>query len=669
MSGLALALVVLLPATAGISLCLAGPRARATAIPVSLTTATVTAALAMVVAVTRPALEIPFIAGAPIGLGVDGLSAVVLPAVAIVTLLVLIFAAAEGTESPERFHGLMLIFAAAVAVTVTATTLLALLFAWEIMGAMSWALIGFQWRDDRRVQAGFVAFTMTRAGDLGLYLAAGAALMGGAGLALADLPAASSPWRDVIAAGIIAAALGKAAQLPFSFWLSRAMEGPSTVSALLHSAAMVAMGGYLLLRVAPLLEATVWAGVAVAWIGALTALLLGAVAVAQRDLKQLLAASTAAQLGFVVLAAGVGSIAGGAGYLVAHASTKALLFLVAGAWLAALGTKQLSALRGAARRWPLIGVLFTVGVLTLAGVAPMSLWALKDELLAVALATSPLLYIVGLAAAALSAIYSGKALFIVWGRADNATEAGYDAEQPGTRHIGRWERMPLLVLAVGAALLGLLALPRVNEPLKAMLGESGTATPGAAELGGSAVLALAMLALVSLALRRRLPWPSWALNWLGLERAVHVVVVRPTLALSEALARFDDGILDRGLLRTARAAVAGARRLGRFDDRILDRGVLRTARAAVAGARRLGRFDDTALDEAVDAIAHAGMRAASHVARADIQGVDGAVEGLARQLRRLGTLARRPQTGQIHQYYAQIVIVLAAAFVLILLIR
>ncbi len=643
MSVLALALVVLLPAASGVLLCLAGPRARAAAIPVSLTTATVTAALAVVVAVTRPALEIHFIAGAPLGLGVDGLSALVLPVVAMVTLLVLIFAAAEGTESPERFHGLMLIFAAAVAVTVTATTLPALLFAWEIMGAMSWALIGFQWRDDRRVQAGLVAFTMTRAGDLGLYLAAGAALMGGAGLTLADLPAASSPWRDVIAAGIIAAALGKAAQLPFSSWLSRAMEGPSTVSALLHSAAMVAMGGYLLLRVAPLLEVTGWAGTTVAWIGALTALLLGAVAVAQRDLKQLLAASTAAQLGFVVLAAGVGSIAGGAGYLVAHASTKALLFLVAGAWLAALGTKQLSALRGAARRWPLVGVLFTVGALSLAGIAPLSLWALKDELLAVALEKGPALYMVGLTAAALSAIYSGKALFIVWGRADDATEAGYDAEQPGTRHIGRWERIPLVVLATGAALLGILALPPVSEPLKAMLGEAGTATPGVIELAGSAALALAMLALVAIGLRRGVPQPAWAVNWLGLENAVHVAIVRPTLVLSEALARFDDNILDRSLHRTAHVASAGA--------------------------RRLGRFDDTNLDAAVDATARAGIVAASRAARADERGVDGAVEGLARQLRGLGTLARRPQTGKIHQYYAQITIALAVVFALILLVR
>jgi hypothetical protein len=163
------------------------------------------------------------------------------------------------------------------------------------------------------------------------------------------------------------------------------------------------------------------------------------------------------------------------------------------------------------------------------------------------------------------------------------------------------------------------------------------------ELAGSAVLALAMLTLVAVALRRRRPLPSWAVNWLGLERAVHVVVVRPTLALSETLARFDDGFLDRGLLRMARTAVASA--------------------------RRLGQFDDTRLDGAVEAIARAGTVAGARAADADVRGVDGAVEGVARQLRRLGTLARRPQTGQIHQYYAQIAIVLAAVFVLILLVR
>jgi len=633
----ALWLLIGLPSLVGVALCLTGPRLNRMAAPVSLGTAAAMVAAAFVVAFTRPAIDVPFLAGAPFGLAVDGLSALIVPMVTVVTLVVLVFAAAEGTQSSARFHGLMLIFAAAVVVTATATTLPALLFAWEIMGAMSYALIGFRWRDDNRVSAGLTAFITTRVGDLGLYIAAGAALAGGAGLGLAQLAEAPSPWRDVIAAGILMAAFGKAAQLPFSFWLSRAMEGPSPVSALLHSAAMVAMGGYLLLRLAPLLAITEWAATTAAWVGAVTALLLGAVAVAQRDLKQLLAASTAAQLGFVMLAAGVGSVAGGTAHLMAHAATKALLFLAAGAWLSALGTKQLPALRGAARRWPLVGVLFAVGVLSLAGIAPLSLWATKEELLAGALESSPALYIVGLAAAALSAAYAGKALVILWRKPLTTAQSGYDTEQRGTRHIAVWQRIPLVVLAAGAALLGVLALPPVGDWLRGLLGAEGDPRPGVLELVGSAVLALFVLGLVAW---KRVPRLAWAANWLGLERATRIVVVDPVSRLSQRLARFDDVVLDRGI-------------------QIVARMVLR-------GARRVGRSDDETLDAAVTAVARGGARAASALARSDTGGVDAAVESIARAARRLGMIARRPQTGQLHEYYAQITVVLAVAIVLLL---
>ncbi|WP_104195612.1 proton-conducting transporter membrane subunit [Cryobacterium sp. M15] len=633
----ALWLLVTLPALAGIALCLTGRRANLVAVPVSLGTAGFTVAAAFVVTSFRPSVEVPFLAGASFGLAVDGLSALIVPTVAVITLMVLVFAAAEGTESPARFHGLMLIFAAAVAVTATATTLPTLLFAWEIMGAMSYALIGFHWREDHRVGAGLTAFITTRFGDLGLYLAAGAALVGGAGLGIADLAAAPSPWRHIIAAGILMAAFGKAAQLPFSFWLSRAMEGPSPVSALLHSAAMVAMGGYLLLRLAPLLEVTGWAATTAAWVGALTALVLGAVAVTQTDLKQLLAASTAAQLGFVVLAAGVGSVAGGTAHLIAHASTKALLFLAAGAWLAALGTKQLPALRGAARRWPLVGVTFAVGALSLAGIAPLALWATKDQLLAAALETSTALYIVGLAAAALAAAYAGKALIIVWSHPLANARDEYDTEQRGTRHIGAWERVPLTVLAAGAALLGVLTLPPVGEWVRGVLGAESDPRPGMLELVGSTLLALLVLGLVAW---KGAPRSSWAANWLGLEQMTRVMVVDPLLLLSKRLARFDDAVLDRGI------HVA--------------------ARAVMLGARRLGRFDDHGLDAAVTAAARGSIVTGSAAARADTDGVDAAVEAIAGTARRFGVIARRPQTGQLHQYYAQITVVLAVAVILLL---
>jgi NADH-quinone oxidoreductase subunit L len=608
--------LVILPAAVGGLLALTR-RADRVAVPVSLATATLAVALSAVVALNRPSVAAPFMAGADFSLTVDGLAALLVPTVAAVTLLVLIFAAGEIHRARARFHGLMLLFASSAALTATAATLPTLLFAWEIMGAASYALIGFWWRDDDRMSAGLTAFVTTRTGDLGLYLAAAAALAGGGGLTLADLPASSGGWRHVIAAGILVAALGKAAQLPFSFWLSRAMAGPSPVSALLHSAAMVAMGGYLLLRVEPLLTSTGWAGPVTTWLGAATALLLGAVAVAQRDVKQLLAASTAAQLGVVVMAAGAGTVAGGAAHLVAHAATKALLFLAAGAWLTALGTQRLAGLSGVAHRWRLVGWSATIGALALAGIAPLSLWATKDAVLAAVLAQSPWLYAVGLVASALSAAYAGKILVVMWRPVPAERRADVDAhhdEEEGTVAVYLYQQLPAVVLAVGAALLGVLALP----PVRGMVGravaaaEPPHATP--IELGVSAAIVLAVVLAVA---RTRLPEPRWALRWLGLETAARLLVVRPTMRLADTLARFDDQVLDRAIENTAAAVV----------------------------------------------------RVANAAARTDDSWLDGAVERFAGWIRRLGQDARRLQTGQLHQYYLQAVVVVVAGVLLLVALR
>ncbi len=635
-----LAALVILPAVVGAVLTLSGRRAEKLAAPTAIGTAAIALMLAILVAFERPSVSMPFVAGAPFALAVDALSAMVVPTVAAVTLLVLIFAAGDIESARPRFFGLMLLFVAAVSITTTATTLTALLLAWEIMGATSYALIGFWWRDPARVSGGNSAFLTTRTADLGLYLATAGAVAGGVGLDLARLPGAEPGWRDVIAAGVLVAALGKAAQLPFSFWLSRAMLGPSPVSALLHSAAMVAMGGYLLLRMEPLLAATSWAPTVTAWWGVGTAVALGAVAVAQHDLKQALAASTGAQLGFVVLAAGVGSVAGGAAHLVAHAATKALLFLAAGAWLTALGTKKLRSLRGAARRWPLVGVCAGVGVLALAGVAPLSLWATKDEILAAAKEQSAALYYVGLGAAALSTMYAIRILLIVWRTAPTDMEPAYDDERPGTRHIGRLEKAPLVVLAVGAATLGFLALPPVSESVRNALGEATAPSASLTELLVSAALALLVLAAVAIWGTPR--W-SWAAGWLGLERVAHGVVVRPVLNLAEALAR--------------------------FDDRVIDAGVVGIARGSLAVSSTAARFDDRGLDRAVTGSSAATLRAADAVDRGDQHGLDAAVAGLAHGVRRLGLAARRLQTGQVHEYYTGAAVVVALSVLLLLVVR
>ncbi|HXV94317.1 MAG TPA: proton-conducting transporter membrane subunit, partial [Pseudonocardia sp.] len=245
--------LVAVPLLAGGLLASAGRAADRVAAPAAVLFAAATLALAVAAAVARPAVDAPLLAGIRAGLGVDALSALMVVTVAAATLAVLLFAAGEGELRTARFSGFVLLFAGAMLVTVTATTLAPLLMAWEVMGAMSWALIAYHWRDPGSVSAAHTAFLTTRLADLGLYLAAGAALAGGVGsLVLADLPAAAPPWLHLLTAGVVVAALGKSAQLPFSFWLAGAMRGPSPVSALLHSATMVAAGAYLLLRLDPL---------------------------------------------------------------------------------------------------------------------------------------------------------------------------------------------------------------------------------------------------------------------------------------------------------------------------------------------------------------------------------------------------------------------------------
>lgn len=613
----ALLVVIGLPALAGVILLLAGRYVEHAARALSVTVAALTLVAAVTAALGAPVVSLPFISADGAGFAVGGLTAVLLPTVAAVVLLVLVFASAEGLRPAARFHGLMLLFTAAVMLTVTATSLPALLAAWEIMGATSYALIGVRWQEARTMPAGLVAFAVTRTADLGLYAAAGAAVIAGHGWRLDDLAAADGPWLHVIAAGVLVAGLGKAAQLPFSFWLSRAMEGPSPVSALLHSAAMVAMGGYLLLRLEPVLLASGWAGPTAAWIGAATAIVLGIVAITQTDLKQLLAASTAAQLGFVVLAAGIGATAGGTAQLVAHAATKALLFLVAGAWLTAVGSKQLPALRGIGRRWPLVGATFLLGALSLAGLPPLSLWLAKDAILAAALHASPALYAAGLMGAALAAAYSAKMIAVVWAKPGLQEQADikqeqWDTEQHGTRQVPPAVTVPLIVLAVAAVLVGVLAVPGVSEPFRTMIQAQTEPESTVWELVASAVIAIVVITLV---FRRGTPHFTAAADWFGLERAAQAVLVRPMFRSAEVLARLDDqlnaAILGSGHLLNQAAAGMD----------VLDHAVGRTLGAITAGTAALG------------------------------------------------LLARRAQTGAIADYYAAAAIVTVAAFALLIVVR
>lgn len=641
----ALWVLIGLPAAAGAVLVLTGRRADAAAAPCAVGALVLTLTAAAVAAATRPSASVHLLPSVPTGLAVDGLSAVAVLTVTAVALAVVLFASAEmgEEEARGRFFGLMLLFTAAMLTTVTATDLFALLLAWETMGALSYALIGYWWDDLHRVRSATLAFLTTRTGDLGLYLAAGAALAGGAGaLQLSGLASLDGGWRDAAVAGMVLAALGKSAQLPFSFWLSRAMAGPTPVSALLHSATMVAAGGYLLVRVEPALAATDWAGPALAWIGAATALLMGAVAFHQTDLKQLLAASTCSQLGFVVLAAGVGSVGGGMSQFTAHAAAKSLLFLCAGVWLAALGTRELRGLRGAARRRPLLGAVFTVGALAVAGLPPLPLWTAKDEVLAAALHSGSALYMVGLAASAVSAAYATRALAAVWSPTPVEEDGG-----PLQKRLPRAQALPLAALAAATVGLGVLVLSPVAGWWRALLDARGEPEPAVWEMALSGLLVAVVLAITWWAAARdrlgTVPGRRFLGGWLGLETAAHVLVTRPVTGLARALATFDDRVAAGGSRVATRLVVSLSGSLASFDDQTLARGV----RACAVG----------------------GTRAAELARTRGEAGVDGAVRAVAAGARTAAAWALRPQTGLLHQYYVQAVVALVVLAAVVVLMR
>ena len=579
----------------------------------------------------------PFLVGAELRLTVGaagGLGSLLLPVVLAVAAVVLLSASGTAETREPRFVGLMQLFAAAAALTVLADTLPTLLLGWEVMGATSYALIGYRYGETRRVRSGATALLTTRAADLGLYVAVAATIAGAASIpsegpdafrlgAVFDPDGMTEGWQHVAAAGILVAALGKAAQLPFSFWIRRAMDGPSPVSALLHSAAMVALGGYLLIIVAPLLAATGWADLTAAWIGVATAIALGAVAVVQTDLKQLLAASTTAQLGFVVLGAGVGATSAAGAHLVAHAAVKAGLFLVAGAYLEALGSKRLDHLAGAARRWFAPGLAAVLLLAALGGLPPLALWATKDAVLAGALEIDPGLYIAGLVAAAFSTAYATVAAVALLRPTPSEAPDPAELEERPTGRIPRTVPVALAPLTLAGVGLGLFALPRI---LAGVPGEV-PAEPHGWELIVSAVLVL-VIALAVGVICWRFPESSageptgaagFLHGWLGLEPAVHAAVVRPTLALASLAARVDDALHAR--------VVVGAGHL--------------TLRSGSASSRGDGR-------------------------------IAGAVDGVARAARSGGRAVRRGAvTGQLHHYYLQLVagvlalVVVAAAVVLI----
>ncbi len=415
-----------------------------------------------------------------LGLLVDQLTAVMVVVVTVVSLMVQIYSQGymQGDPGYHRYYAWMSLFTASMLGLVLSSSLLMVFVFWEMVGLCSYLLIGFWFHRPSAANAAKKAFIVTRLGDFG-FLAAILLLYTRTGtfdiaqlhsLAIGGFIAGSTlTWAAI---GIFSGAAGKSAQFPLHVWLPDAMEGPTPVSALIHSATMVSAGVFLVARTFPIFAPSVQAVTIVAVIGAFTAIFAASMGLVANDIKRVLAYSTISQLGYMMLglgAAGLGMAHGGhvtveaakaataigIFHLFNHAFFKALLFLGSGSVNHTTGTFDMRLMGGLRQAMPWTYLTFVIGSLSLAGIWPLAGFWSKDEIIAVALENQPVLGILAMITVFMTAFYMFRAVFMTFGGeyrggAPEANEHGHGKLHESPRVM----TLPMVFLAVLAVVSG-----------------------------------------------------------------------------------------------------------------------------------------------------------------------------------------------------------------------
>jgi NADH-quinone oxidoreductase subunit L len=543
---------------------------------------------------------------------VDPLSAVMLLVVTGVGFLIHLYSAGymRGDAGYARYFAYLNLFVFSMVMLVLAGNFLLLYVFWEAVGLCSYLLIGFWYERKSAADAGKKAFLVNRVGDFGFGLGVMALWVALGTLDYVEVfrraGTLAPETATVIALLLFMGACGKSAQLPLHTWLPDAMEGPTPVSALIHAATMVTAGVYMVARSRVLFERSGTALEVVAWVGGLTALFAATIALAQPDIKRVLAYSTISQLGYMFAAVGVGAYAAGIFHLVTHAFFKALLFLGAGSVIHALqGEQDLRKMGGLAPRMVSSTVTFLVGAAGLAGLPPLAGFFSKDEILASAYHAGPrALWAILLVGAFLTAAYIFRVVFLAFfGGPRMSREAAHGVhEAPGVMTGPLWVLAGLTAvagLAVGVPSAQGTAFARFLAPVFPLHAEAG-----GGGLSAFALLVLSVIVAVAGVLTAWLAYQGRPLRAEAIGRPrnrVHALLlhayyvdelydllfVRPLVALAGFCARALDLRVIDGLVNGTAAAVAGwARAL-----RLVQTGyVMNYALATLVGAVALLAF-------------------------------------------------------------------------------
>ena len=423
-----------------------------------------------------------------LGIFMDGLTAIMLVVVTGVSLLVQIYSTGYMKDDPgyARYFAYMSFFTASMIGLVVAANVIQLFVFWELVGLSSYLLIGFWYHKPSAAAAAKKAFLVTRLGDFGFllaifYLFSNGGTFTAAGLDPLDIPDIHAAMNmDIIAPGVamwialglFAGAVGKSGQFPLHTWLPDAMEGPTPVSSLIHAATMVAAGVFLVARFFPVFEASEIALNTVAIIGGITAVLAATMGLVMNDIKRVLAYSTVSQLGYMMLALGVGAPGVAIFHLFTHAFFKCLLFMGAGSVSHATGgTFDMRYMGGLGKHMRWTYITFLIGSLSLAGIFPLAGFWSKDEILASAQGhggvVPQVVFLLAVIAVFMTAFYMFRALFMVFeGEYKGGADADPEAESHGSSahpHESPLSMVgPMAVLAVLAVVAGILASPVID---------------------------------------------------------------------------------------------------------------------------------------------------------------------------------------------------------------
>lgn len=407
------------------------------------------------------------------GFSIDALSIVMLLVVTVVASMVMIYSVGymHGDKRYPRYYAYLSLFSAAMLTLVIANNILLMFMSWELVGLTSYLLIGFWFEKPSAMRAAKKAFLVTRVGDVGflaglilLYLHTGSMnLFGESGIfenlgPLARAGALGIPLAAMAGLLLFTGAVGKSAQFPLHVWLPDAMEGPTPVSALIHAATMVAAGVYLVARMYPVYLAD-QSGIAlqvVAYVGAFTALFAASIGIAQNDIKRILAYSTISQLGYMIMALGVFGYVAAIFHLMTHAFFKAQLFLGSGSVIHGTGTQDIREMGGLRRKMPWTYYTFLISTLSLAGIPFVTAggWS-KEEILAVAWHTNPIVFWAGVIGAFTTSFYMFRLVFKTF-HGEPRRHDIHAHESP------RVMLVPLVILATLAIFAGYVGTPWAN---------------------------------------------------------------------------------------------------------------------------------------------------------------------------------------------------------------